>query len=136
MVTITIIRDLRTAVCTMGVFEAVSDKKKGKVTGYTLEPPWRENRPFESCIPPGVYKGFKRIKGTGKWDYDVIELLEVPGRKNIQLHAGNYPKNTTGCVLLGSERGVNAVWQSKIKVRELIDFCEGEDIQVVIKEVV
>src|SRR5690554_4480943 len=134
MVTITIIRDLRTAVCTMGVFEAISDKKKGKVTGYTLEPPDLNNKPDVSCIPVGEYKAYIRDKNTSKWDYDCIELIDVPNRSAIQIHAGNYPKNTMGCFLIGELQGHNTVWKSKDKLRELVDFCRGEDIRVIIKE--
>lgn len=64
----------------------------------TLELPWRENRPNISCIPTGQYK-IKRIHSP-KFG-NTFEIIDVPGRSEILLHAGNSSRDTRGCVLLG-----------------------------------
>src|SRR5690554_2340901 len=134
MITITIQRQNKNNICVTGKLKAVSDKKEGVIEGYTLEPPNLGNKRNVSCIPAGEYEAYIRDKNTSKWDYDCIQLIDVPNRTAIQLHAGNYPKNTVGCFLIGELQGHNTVWKSKDKLRELVDFCRGEDIRVIIKE--
>jgi len=67
---------------------------------YTLELPYTFNFQDISSIPPGTYNGDIRTDGARGWR---IELKDVPDRTLIQIHVGNYPKNTTGCILLGTE---------------------------------
>ena len=66
---------------------------------FTLELPWKDNAPNISCIPPGIYKWKKRFS-PGK-QYEVIELIDVPGRSFIQIHLGNYTRQIKGCILPG-----------------------------------
>ncbi|MFA0814041.1 DUF5675 family protein, partial [Microbulbifer epialgicus] len=49
----------------------------GDRTFYTVERPWLGNKPFESCIPEGVYQcdPYSSAKYPSVW-----ELQEVPGR--------------------------------------------------------
>lgn len=56
-----------------------------------------------SCIPAGVYTfHYRETSGHG---YPVFELDGVPGRKNIQIHIGCLPRDSKGCILLGSHFG-------------------------------
>tara|TARA_R100000049_G_C1937492_1_gene81412 strand:- start:641 stop:1156 length:516 start_codon:yes stop_codon:yes gene_type:complete len=66
----------------------------------TLEPPWRDNQPFESCIPTGVYvcKFFISPRFG-----PVYEITGVPDRSQILFHKGNFTKDTSGCVLVGEQ---------------------------------
>jgi hypothetical protein len=77
---------------------------------YTLELFWKNNATCESCIPGGTYH-IKKVSAE-KW-----EVLNVPGREGIQIHAGNTAADTTGCILIGKSRGIlegmPAVLQSK-----------------------
>lgn len=66
---------------------------------YTLERDDYANAKNASCILPGTYDAFIRTDKAIGWR---IELVNVPGRDNIQLHVGNYPFQTIGCVLLGT----------------------------------
>jgi hypothetical protein len=66
----------------------------------TLELPWLNNARSISCIPIGIYKAF--IRNSPRWKRDVIELIDVPGRKNIQIHPGNYFYDIEGCILPGA----------------------------------
>ena len=113
--------------------EAIN-KKSEMTTGYTLEPPDLDNKKSKSCIPAGEYKAYIRKKESSKWDYDVIQLKNVPNRSAIQMHAGNYPEDTNGCILPGEGRGKNAVWSSKMKLDEIFNIIGKEDIKVVIED--
>ena len=104
-----------------------------KEIGYTLEPPWKDNKQRESCIPAGEYDAFIRTD-SNRWDYDVIQLRNVPNRTAIQIHIGNFPKDTVGCILPGKGRGHNIVHQSRVAFEELMSGI-NEDERIIIKVV-
>lgn len=70
----------------------------GPEIARTLELPWRDDKENQSHIQPGTYKAFIRADGDRGWR---IELKGVPNHTNVQLHVGNYAKDTKGCVLVG-----------------------------------
>lgn len=67
---------------------------------YTLELPFQDNKSQISSIPTGKYGTILRYDHPDQWR---IELTETDTRKNIQIHIGNFPKNTQGCILVGGE---------------------------------
>lgn len=75
----------------------ISDK--GTRIAYALELPWRNNMNSISAVPKGEYRGYVRTDGDRGWR---IELTGTGPRKNIQLHIGNRPSDTDGCLLLGT----------------------------------
>lgn len=85
----------------------------------TLEPKWRDYAhgekkvPNHSAIPAGTY--MFRIAHSPKRGMDVIWINDVPNFNAIQIHIGNYPSNTQGCILVGFGTGYEqAVYQSTI----------------------
>jgi hypothetical protein len=82
----------------------------GSFLCYTLELAWLWNANNKSCIPPGRYRGFLRFDKTDGWR---IQLSGIPGgRKGVQIHVGNYPRDIEGCVLIGTTPASNAVLNS------------------------
>jgi hypothetical protein len=75
-------------------------KVNGEVAYTTAELPWRNNTPNESCIPIGEYK-IKRGHSV-KWDKEVWFIGPVKGREAIEIHPGNFRRDTRGCVLIGN----------------------------------
>jgi hypothetical protein len=69
----------------------------------TMEPPWKNNKKNESCIPPGAYECFRRVAMANLTAGlpDTFEIDNVPGRDGILFHVGNFPVQTQGCVMLG-----------------------------------
>ena len=65
---------------------------------YTLELPWRNDLNEISSIPAGTYSAVVRDDGPLGWR---MELLNTGKRKNIQIHIGQWPRQTEGCVLIG-----------------------------------
>lgn len=94
---LTIARKYKSNDCTSG-YLAVN----GNQIAYTLERPWKDNAPLISAIPDGKYAGTLRYDHPDKWR---IELRDVPGRGNIQIHAGNTPADSQGCILIGLALG-------------------------------
>lgn len=66
---------------------------EGKVLGYTLE--------HESVkIPAGTYQGELR---WSKRFGETVPYIHVPLRSGIEVHVGNCPQDSGGCVLVGTE---------------------------------
>ena len=69
----------------------------------TLELPWRNNEDNISCVPQGRYCcTLEKHRVFG----DTIRVHDVPDRSGILIHAGNYTKDTQGCILVGKQVAV------------------------------
>lgn len=126
---LTLTRTQETANCTFGVLH-IDDQYFCVI----LEPPWLHNERGKSCIPLGTYKG-KRHSGP-KFG-EVWEIMDVPGRDEILVHAGNLPADTHGCILVGSVRGIvnnqKGIINSKATLKDLMERTRHEtelDIEV------
>jgi hypothetical protein len=96
---------------------------KQKATFVSLELPFLNNERTISCIPPGIYNCKPR---TSKKFSKHFIVENVPNRNTILIHVGNYPKDTTGCILLGYEcnfsvlRGSINITQSRDSLNALL----------------
>jgi len=71
-------------------------------TFRTLELPWRENESNRSCIPTGLYRlRVRSASESQRFSYRHVELLDVPGRSAILIHAANWPAELRGCIAPG-----------------------------------
>lgn len=82
------------------------------IDGYpemlTLELPYKDNEQNISCIPYGEYvckKTHNRTTLGGLSLPETFEVTEVENRGGILFHMGNTTKDTSGCILVGSEYG-------------------------------
>lgn len=82
----------------------------------TLELAWWWNAENKSCVPRGSYHAFIRHDKKDGWR---IQLVGVPGRTGVQIHIGNYPRDTTGCVLVGERYTPDAIWNSDEAYKKL-----------------
>lgn len=78
--------------------------------GYTLEPPRLDPPAKPRAIPCGTYDltwAFSPKHGQ------FVPLVEnVPDFEGVEIHIGNYPKDTLGCLLVGEVRGNDMIGQS------------------------
>lgn len=93
-----LVRLTQTDVVTLG--HLVDDEEK--VLAVTCELPWRNNAHSVSCIPAGEYTA-KRTQHPEHGE--VFQVMDVPDRDEILLHIGCLPRDTKGCILLGTQFG-------------------------------
>jgi len=70
---------------------------------FTLEPPYRMDGTKPRAIPVGTYP--LTIRWSVKFGKHVPHVENVPGFVAIEVHWGNYPRDTDGCTLVGRTRG-------------------------------
>jgi len=86
----------------------------GKRICYTLELPWLWNEEDRSCVPPGTYNTTLRRDKPDGWRIQLEGVEWEHGvRGGVQIHVGNWPGQTVGCVLVGTDYKSNAVLHSE-----------------------
>lgn len=65
----------------------------------------------KTAIPAGNYKVIKSY--SPRFKKILPEILNVPNFTGVRIHAGNTPKDTDGCVLLGLNKTKGAVLDSQ-----------------------
>ena len=102
----------------------------------TLELPYRNNKFSVSCIPVGEYVI------TPRWSVKYgnhFQVLNVPSRSMILIHAGNYFFQTRGCILVGSAMlDINGdktpdVLNSKGTLKKLVQQIGNRNVRLIIQ---
>ena len=113
----------------------IYDEGKIVYSCYTLELPDLKNAPNISCIPSGEYKVVPRNSAKFK---DHLHITEVPGRKYILIHTGNYFTDIRGCVLVGktltdiNSDGYKDVTSSKVTLTEILNVApDGFELEII-----
>lgn len=119
----TILRDVETKDACFGQLILRSEGRR--LVLFTLELPWRENKKQRSCIPVGTYDC------TIIPERRRIALHDVPGRDGIQIHIGNFPQDSTGCILVGKSRSIKnaAVWASSSALEVLLEEIKRRKLE-------
>ena len=133
---ITLTRTAKQADYTIGRLMA-----NGQYLCDTMEPTWRDLRHEgkvygRTAIPEGTYRVFitKSIKFR-KW---LPQLWQVPGFEGIRIHAGNTADDTEGCILVGKNKLVGQVvdsriWLHRLKQKIVEAKDRGEAVWITIK---
>src|SRR5262249_51155425 len=75
----------------------------GKKDYVSLEPVSTTSDVKPRAIPCGTYP--VRIRKSKKFKREMPHIDEVPGFEGIEIHTGNFPHQTLGCVLIGQYAG-------------------------------
>ncbi len=105
----------------------------GGFSCVALERPWLDNRPNVSCIPEGAYTMLlgRYNAGDAGRGYPAYELLAVPGRSLIKIHAANKATEIQGCIALGEAvvamAGQIAINSSRNTLNDFMASMAGDD---------
>jgi hypothetical protein len=65
----------------------------------TIELAWLDNKNDISCVPTGKYTMV--WEHSPKFNRNLWELKNVPGRSEIKFHVANFARNLNGCIGVG-----------------------------------
>ena len=99
----------------------------GQFQCFTLEPTVRQvdgqsvetwKIPGKTAIPIGTYA--VEVTYFERGGYYSPLLDNVPGFIGIRIHIGNFPQDTEGCIMVGTQIGINEVLNSKVAFSALM----------------
>ena len=120
----------------------------------TVERPWIPvdehlgGKPFESCIPDGVYDLRLHTRGNGdivlaldnpllNVYYNETDVPESGGRYLILMHVGNWVKDIVGCVAPGMSKMTHAsmpmVVSSRTAMKHIMNYVGTNQAQIDIR---
>lgn len=117
--TFELLRINKNNICTFGVMFDDS----GLPFIVTLELPDLNNQENISCIQEGLFTAQRYL--SPEHGYEVFRLINVPGRTYAELHIGNFPKDSKGCILLGLEFGDYSIGSSKLAFDKFMNKLAG-----------
>lgn len=89
----------------------------------------------ETAIPTGTYRII--ISYSNKFKKQMPLLLNVPGFAGIRIHSGNTEKDSLGCILVGKNKAVGKVLESRDTYNKLFSILyeanKKETIKITIK---
>ncbi len=114
----------------------------GSETFYTVEKPWLNNKPFESCLPAGNYKlvphkspRYGNVFCIVNEDTGVTVHKEAWSKRYACLfHVANYARDVLGCVGVGKRHYNNMVTKSKEsldKLYEIAPLSETHNLKII-----
>ncbi len=82
------------------------------------------NVPKLCCIPAGTYE--LKVTWSPAFKRWLPLLMAVPGRSGIRIHAGNTPRDTKGCILVGWRYG-EVLLRSQETLKELLNQLRSNE---------
>jgi len=133
---LTVTRRWQTANSTISTFESPiidtgTSCEPSIVSGYMLESkgPASTIKNQNRRIPAGTYH--LKWHKSPKFNHKKMPLLyndQVSESRRILIHNGNYPKDTEGCLLVGSNKALDYVGRSNDTLKEVLTFLKDYDL--------
>jgi RHS repeat-associated protein len=122
-VSILIKRDAYTSESVVGTISVTSTVAgAGSFNGFTLETASAGPNGDKLPIPPGNYEAFIRTDHSP----NRVELQDVPGFRNVQIHNGNTADDVEGCFAVGTKRNPNKVLNSVAALNKILDIINKD----------
>jgi len=119
---------------TIGHFTMFDESYSVIFKAASLELPWKNNKPFISCISKGFYICEKVASNSYG---EIFEVKDVEGRTLIYIHWGNYTHNYKGCIGLGKNHAyidndqLLDITDTKNTIGELMAICDKFELEIV-----
>lgn len=115
--------------------DTLEDTDRGLTQSMT-EQQIKSNKVYgETAIPTGTYRII--ISYSNKFKKQMPLLLNVPGFAGIRIHSGNTEKDSLGCILVGKNKAVGKVLESRDTYSKLFSILQEankkETIKITIK---
>jgi Family of unknown function (DUF5675) len=134
-------RQIETENSTVGEFSingsffsfSLEPTSRGLTSDMTLDQIAGIKIPDRTAIPTGRYKVTSYF--SPRHQKQVPLLVDVPGYAGVEIHVGNFPQDTDGCLLLGTSKGVDEVLGSRIAIGNFYQqffaaITAGEDVWI------
>lgn len=96
-----------------GVFECYTLEDVVRAPGVKI--------PGKTAIPAGKYKVI--VDFSNRFQKYMFHILDVPNFAGIRIHSGNTDADTEGCILVGTNRSLNALEKSRLAFADLWQKC-------------
>ena len=109
-----------------GVYECdvIEDKDRGLDDSMTVNEILKRKIKGQTAIPTGHYN--IEITYSPKYKRMMPLLIGVKGFSGIRIHSGNTAKDTEGCLLVGKNKKVGMVLESRDTYQGLFAMMQGE----------
>ena len=109
--------------------DTIEDTDRGLDNSMTSNEILRKKVKGQTAIPTGHYN--IDITYSPKYKRMMPLLLDVKGFSGIRIHSGNTAKDTEGCLIVGKNKKVGMVLESRDTYQRLFKMMEGqEDITI------
>lgn len=122
--------------------DTIEDKDRGLTQNMSLDAIKRIKVANETAIPTGTYKVTLNVVSPkyGSKDFykknankgRVPRLLNVPGYEGVLMHCGNTAQDSSGCVIVGRNKAVGKVLESKETFTALYKVLQSAKDEIVI----
>ncbi|QOR57635.1 putative transpeptidase [uncultured phage cr130_1] len=85
----------------------------------------------ETAIPTGIYRIV--ISYSNRFKKLMPLLLNVPGFSGIRIHTGNTEKDSLGCILVGKNKAIGKVLESRDTYNKLFSILQKANEKEIIK---
>lgn len=99
--------------------DTLEDTDRGLRKSMTLEEIKRKKVYGQTAIPMGTYRVSITYSPTFKKLMPL--LIGVPGYEGVRIHPGNTPADTLGCILVGENKEVGKVLNSRATFNKLYE---------------
>lgn len=105
--------------------DVLEDKDRGLESSMTESEILEKKVKGETAIPTGHY--VINITYSPKYKRMMPLLLDVKGFSGIRIHSGNSSKDTEGCLIVGKNKKVGMVLESRDTYKRLFKMMEGQE---------
>lgn len=99
---------------------------------YSLEPRRDQSQGKPYCIPCGTYPLV--MQWSERFQRITPRLQDVPDFNAVEIHPGNFPSDTEGCLLVGQTRQPDFVGNSDLAFDALLSKILGERLTITYQE--